>query len=228
MPQDKRPVLQAKPTHPTLLVLAGINGAGKSSVAGASLRASGLDYYNPDVATDRLRDSGVSPGDANAAAWLQGRRALEAAIIHGTPFAFETTLGGNTMPMLIAKAAATHDVVLWFVGLDSAERHLARVAARVAAGGHDIPARKILERWDSARRNLIALMPHLHELHLYDNSVEQTRADDAEPTLLLHLRDGRIIAPDQAALRLTPDWAKAIVEAAQRLPDELSGHHQIL
>lgn len=217
MPAARRPEPPPKPPRPTLLVLAGINGAGKSSVAGASLRASGLDYYNPDEATGRLRDTGVHAGDANAAAWLYGRRALEAAIAGGTPFAFETTLDGNTMPMLIAKAAATHDVILWFVGLDSAERHLARVAARVAAGGHDIPATRILQRWDSSRRNLIALLPHLHELQLYDNSIEQAHPGDAEPTLLLHLREGRIIAPGAHALRNTPDWAKAIVEAARRL-----------
>lgn len=226
MPADMRP--EPKPPRPTLLVLAGVNGAGKSSVAGASLRASGLDYYNPDEATHRLRDTGIDAGDANAAAWLYGRRALEAAIADRTPFAFETTLGGNTMPMLIAKAAATHEVTLWFVGLDSAERHLARVAARVATGGHDIPAAKIHERWDSARRNLIALMPHLHELRVYDNSVDHLHADDAEPALLLHLRDGRIIAPGARALRRTPDWAKAIVEAARRVPEAPSGRDQTL
>lgn len=223
MPADMRPE-----PRPVLLVLAGVNGAGKSSVAGASLRASGLDYYNPDEATDRLRDTGIAAGDANAAAWLHGRRALEAAIANRTPFAFETTLGGNTMPMLIAKAAATHEVTLWFVGLDSVERHLVRVAARVAVGGHDIPAAKIQQRWDSARRNLIALMPHLHELRVYDNSVDQASADDAEPALLLHLRDGRIIAPGARALRGTPDWAKAIVEAARRLPEAPSGRDQTL
>ncbi len=226
MPADESP--GSRSSRPTLLVLAGVNGAGKSSVAGASLRASGSDYYNPDEATERLRGAGVQSGEANAAAWLQGRRALEAAIAHGTPFAFETTLGGNTMPMLIAKAADTHDVTLWFVGLDSAEQHVARVAARVVEGGHDIPAAKIHARWDSARRNLIALMPHLDELRLYDNTVEQRNAHDADPTLLLHLHHGRIIAPNARALRNTPDWAKAIVEAARSLPPSPSGRDQIL
>ncbi len=228
MPADKPPTPRPVVSRPTLLVLAGINGAGKSSVAGTSLRASGMDYYNPDEATDRLRDAGIEDRDANAAAWLHGRQALEAAIANGTPFAFETTLGGNTMSMLIAKAAATHDVILWFVGLDSAERHLARVAARVTAGGHDIPTAKIHERWGSARRNLIALMPHLYELRAYDNSVEQINADDAEPALLLHLREGRIIAPAERTLRNTPDWAKAIVEAARCGLKERSGPNQTL
>lgn len=226
MPADETP--RSRTRRPALLVLAGVNGAGKSSVAGASLRASGSDYYNPDEATERLHDAGLPTGEANAAAWLHGRRALEAAIASGTPFAFETTLGGSTMPMLIAKAADTHDVTLWFVGLDSAEQHVARVAARVADGGHDIPASKIHERWDSARRNVLALMPHLHELRLYDNSVEHAHAEDAEPALLLHVRESRIIAPPAHELRNTPDWAKAIVEAAHRRSDAPLGRPQIL
>lgn len=204
--------------RPTLLVLAGVNGAGKSSVAGASLRSQGLDYYNPDEATARLRAAGVAADDANAAAWQHGRRALQAALAEGRNFVFETTLGGNTIPALVARACDSHEVTLWFVGLDSVERHLQRVVARVAAGGHDIPADTIRRRWDAARRNLIALLPHLHELRVYDNSHEQPGgAAVANPSLLLHWRGGRIVAPAQSKLRHTPDWAKPIVAAAMRL-----------
>jgi len=204
--------------RPTLLVLAGVNGAGKSSVAGASLRSQGLDYYNPDEATERLRAAGLGADDANAGAWRHGRDALETAITARRNFAFETTLGGNTIPALIARACDSHRVTVWFVGLDRPERHLARVAARVAAGGHDIPADKIHARWNGARRNLIALLPRLHELRVYDNSHEQPDgAAAANPSLLLHWRGGRIAAPAASRLRHTPPWAKAIVEAARRL-----------
>lgn len=204
--------------RPTLLVLAGVNGAGKSSVAGARLRASGLDYYNPDEATRSLRDQGMVDADANAAAWRFGKQRLEDAIGNGRGFAFETTLGGNTMPALIRQACDTHDVTVWFVGLDTPERHLARVQARVAAGGHAIAEHKIRERWDAARRNLIGLLPHLHELRVYDNSVEcRQGADGAEPAEVLHCRDGRMLQPVADQMRGTPDWAKPLVEAASRL-----------
>ena len=210
--------------RPTLLVLAGVNGAGKSSVAGASLRNQGLDYYNPDEATAHLRAAGMTAGEANASAWQYGRRGLESAIAAGRNFALETTLGGNTIPALIARACDTHDVTLWFVGLDSPERHIARVAARVVAGGHDIPADKIRERWDGARRNLLGLLPGLFELRVYDNSHEQPEgAAAANPSLLLHWREGRIVAPAMSRLRHTPEWAKPMVEAARRLQDEPRG-----
>lgn len=206
--------------RPTLLVLAGVNGAGKSSVAGASLRSQGLDYYNPDEATAQLQAAGIAAGEANASAWQHGRRALETAIQQGRNFAFETTLGGNTIPALVACACDTHDVTVWFVGLDSPERHIARVASRVAAGGHDIPSDKIRARWDGARRNLMGLLPRLYEFRVYDNSHEQPGgAASANPSLLLHWRAGQIVAPAMSRLRHTPEWAKPIVEAARQLQD---------
>ena len=202
--------------RPKLLVLAGVNGAGKSSVAGARLRASGLDYFNPDEVTRQLRDMSLSANDANALAWREGRDRLRQAIAGLSNFAIETTLGGHTLPRLIARACASHDVTVWFVGLDSPERHVARVTARVAAGGHAISEKKIRARWNTARTNLIALLPHLHEAWVYDNSAERGAAA-AKPTALLHWKRGRIIGPSRGRLRHTPDWAKPIVETALQL-----------
>lgn len=210
--------MTARAGRPTLLVLAGVNGGGKSSVAGVRLRASGLDYYNPDEATRLLRDRGMVDADANAAAWRFGKQRLEAAIANAESFALETTLGGNTMPALIRRACETHDVTVWFVGLDTPERHIARVQARVAAGGHAIAETKIRERWDAARRNLIGLLPHLHELHVYDNSVECRECGQrALPVEVLHCLNGTVLLPETEQLRYTPAWAKSLVEAASRL-----------
>lgn len=202
--------------RPTLLVLAGVNGAGKSSVAGERLRAAGLDYFNPDEVTRQLCETGFSETEANSQAWRCGCERLKAAISEQHNFAFETTLGGHTIPGLIAHACETHDVTIWFMGLDSPERHIERVTARVAAGGHAIPAQKIRERWDGARANLITLLPLLHELWVYDNSEEQQSGLEAAPSEILHFRRGRIAGPAKNRLRLTPDWAKPIVEVALR------------
>lgn len=210
--------MKGRTNRPALLVLAGVNGAGKSSVAGARLRSAGLDYFNPDEATSQLRQSGLDETQANSAACRLGRDLLASAIESRRSFAIETTLGGATTPALIAGACSSHDVTLWFVGLDSPERHIARVRARVAKGGHPIPNARIRERWNTSRRNLIALMPRLHELWVYDNSRECDGAPTAYPVALLHMKRGRIATPrSKAKLQATPDWAKPIVEAALRL-----------
>jgi predicted ABC-type ATPase len=216
----------AAPRRPTLLVLAGVNGGGKSSVAGAWLREQALDYYNPDEATTHLRQQGLDAPAANAAAWEFGRRGLSEAIEHGRSFAIETTLGGSTIPALVHRATDSHDVTLWFVGLDTPERHLSRIRERVERGGHDIPEPKVRQRWDGARRNLIALMPRLFELRVYDNSREVRNAADARPVLLLHLKQGHIVAPPRRLLERTPEWAKPLVQAAHLLQaaGEQHGH----
>ncbi|HEX7152367.1 MAG TPA: zeta toxin family protein [Thermoanaerobaculia bacterium] len=208
---------------PVLFVLAGVNGAGKSSVGGATLRSRSLDYFNPDEAASRIRAVlGCPVEEANARAWNEGRLLLENAIRERTSHAFETTLGGRTIARLIAQAALTgFDVRMWYVGVATVEQHIARVRARVAAGGHDIPEEKIRERWDGARRNLIALKAYLTELRLFDNSAERAVGGKIPaPTLLLHWDRGSVIYPSATAveqLEATPEWAKPIVAAALQL-----------
>jgi predicted ABC-type ATPase len=204
---------------PSIFVLAGTNGAGKSSVAGAAFRAAGVDYFNPDETTRRILETQPQLGlaEANSRAWLVGKGLLERAIESRLRFAFETTLGGNTIPALLERA---HDaglpVRIWFVGLASPELHLARVKARVAKGGHDIPEAKIRERYDRSRLNLISLLPKLTELSIFDNSAEADPATGVAPSprLILHACDGAI--RETCDLNTVPGWAKPLLVEALR------------
>ena len=204
-----------------IFVLAGVNGAGKSSVVGQWFRTRGDNYFNPDEAAAQLqKESGYSLDEANARAWTAGKDLLEEAIANRTDFTFETTLGGNTIPRLLAQAADEGiQVRIWFVGLSSVAKHLARVRARVASGGHDIPEEKIRERWEGSRRNIISLMPKLAELQVFDNSAERDpeTGENPPPRLLLHWKNGTVVGPSLAELEQTPDWAKPIIAAALKL-----------
>ena len=184
------------------------------------LRASGADYYNPDEAAREIRKAspGLGQRDANGLAWGKGRDLLQRAIDERKDFVFESTLGAQTIPALLAEAARKGAAVhVWFVGLDGVERHLTRVRARVKAGGHDIPEADIRRRYETSRENLVWLMPRLTSLRLYDNSIEADPAsgESPRPRLLLHLERGRIVAP--ANLRATPGWAKALVARAMAI-----------
>lgn len=134
--------------------------------------------------------------------------------------AFETTLGGKTVTAKILEATKTHEVLIWFCGLSSPDLHIARVAARVAAGGHPIPEEKIRERYPQAQLNLIKLMPHVAYVKVYDNSVEAA-ADGTvpDPLLVLEMENDQVISPapdDLKALLRAPEWTKPILEAALR------------
>jgi predicted ABC-type ATPase len=207
----------AKPAAARLYVLAGVNGAGKSSVGGAAIRAFGGDYYNPDEAARALRaaNPGLDQTQANAAAWQQGKRLLERAVGQRLDFAFETTLGGTTMPRLLAQAAAERiEVRVWYVGLSSPELHIERVRQRVQRGGHDIAETDIRRRYEHSRLNLVQLLPALTALRIYDNSIaaDPAAGHPPEPRLVLHLERARIVGP--ADLSATPPWAKPVVAAA--------------
>lgn len=203
-----------------LYVIAGVNGAGKSSIGGATFRGFGADYYNPDEIARAVMaaNPGLKQMQANAAAWQQGRRLLERAIHEHLDFAFESTLGGNTIPGLLAEAASRGiEVRVWYVGLGSADAHIERVRQRVRLGGHDIPEDDIRRRYRHSRLNLIQLLPALTELRVYDNSVsaDLSAGQEPKPTLVLHVKRGGVVGPPD--LSTTPDWAKPIVAAALEL-----------
>jgi predicted ABC-type ATPase len=206
--------------QPRIHVLAGVNGAGKSSIGGAAVRQHGGEYFNPDEAARALRekDPTLTQTDANGAAWRQGVRLLKRAIEEGLDCTFETTLGGNTITSLLMQAAEQGiEVHVWYVGLSSPELHIERVQARVSRGGHDIPEHDIHRRYEHSRLNLVALLPRLTTLHVYDNSVDADPAAGRTPRLMpvLHMKRGKIIGPPDLAA--TPNWAKPIVAAALKL-----------
>ena len=205
--------------RPVLFVLAGVNGAGKSSIGGHLLQRAGLDWFNPDTfARELTAVTNWTSDKANVLAWEEGVRRLDAAIVSRQAYAFETTLGGRTIAAKIQAATGTHDVIIWFCGLDSPERHIARVRTRVAQGGHDIPEAKIRARYPQAQRNLIDLMPRLAHLQVYDNSAEVSVGKAIpDPALVMEMKTGQLIRPaddDAIALRRTPLWAIPLVEAA--------------
>jgi predicted ABC-type ATPase len=199
-----------------ITVIAGTNGAGKSSILGAYLRQRGGEYFNPDEIARQLLEAQpeLNQTGANALAWSAGRNLLEEAIERGHDYVFETTLGGNTIPRLLADAAARgHRLVIWYVGLDSPQTHIERVEARVQGGGHSIPVAKIRERFTRSLENLILLLPVLHECRLFDNSVnvDMEKGEAPKPVSLLHLRNGEMI--ERIDLRQVPEWAKPVFAA---------------
>ncbi|MEX1110537.1 MAG: zeta toxin family protein [Chthoniobacterales bacterium] len=205
---------------PLLYVLAGVNGAGKSSIGESEFVSQGTPVFNPDTIARQIRTlhPDISLTLANAHAWQIGKSLLEQAMAGGRDYRFETTLGGRTIAQLLEKAARSgHHLRIWLCGLASPELHLRRVQSRVALGGHDIPEAKIRERWNRSRENLIRLLPLIDHLRVYDNSkdADPSAGGAPEPVLLLEMKRGKIIAP--ADLSGAPDWAKPVIAAGIHL-----------
>jgi len=196
-----------------IVVVAGVNGAGKSSIAGDAILKKGGRFFNPDEMARQIRQNNPAcpPEEANSQAWQLGRRGLQRALSEGGFFAFETTLGGNTITALLLDGAGHQaEIHMSYIGLDSVERHIERVSQRVAAGGHDIAEDTIRERYRSSRENLIRLIPDLSSLRIYDNSTNAN--PEPEPVLLLHMVKG--IVKSHAPLEQIPLWAKPLLAVA--------------
>ena len=196
-------------------VIAGINGAGKSSIAGARIRSAGGDYFNPDEVARSLMDAdrALALTEANAQAWKMGFEQLSRAIEEELDYTFETTLGGNSICQLLHEAIDEgREVRIFFCGLVSPELHIERVAARVARGGHDIPEAKIQERWTGAIHNMLGLIPRCAAVRVFDNS-EPSDLGGPQPVCLFSLVGNSF---DSLPVESMPEWAKPLASAAIR------------
>jgi len=196
-------------------VVAGTNGAGKSSIAAGFMPDPASDYFNPDAFAGALIAAGKPPAEANALAWRMGYERLRTAIDDGQVFTFETTLGGDSIVVELHRAfKRRREVHVLYVGLSSVDLHIARVRARVRRGGHDIPVAKIRERYTKSVANLLTLIGKAASVQVFDNSTE---TPDGVPSarLVFRMRGRTLVEPSVPdLLRTCPEWAKPIAAAA--------------
>jgi len=129
----------------------------------------------PDFINVDLIAAGLSPFYPDRAAIRAGRLMLteiQSRVRKGSSFAFETTLSGHSYAQMIPRwRKAGYYVKLIFLNLPTPELAVARVAARVAQGGHHVPEHVIRRRFDRSLRNFRELYsPLVNRWEWYDNS----------------------------------------------------------
>jgi predicted ABC-type ATPase len=141
---------------PTIYIIAGCNGAGKTTFAKEFLphEVKCLRFYNADEVA-----RGLSPLDPGAGAIKAGRLLLneirESLDRHET-FALESTLSGKTYIRMFERALLLgYELELHYLWLSNIEQAIARVRRRVRMGGHDVPVADIRRRF---KRSLIHLV----------------------------------------------------------------------
>jgi predicted ABC-type ATPase len=153
---------------------AGPNGARNSSSAAGLLKTLGIDeYVNADVIAQ-----GSSMLHAEEMAYTAGRLAIQRLhklLERDQSFAFETTLASRSISRLITQAKQqNYEITLIFLALNSEELARERVASRVAAGGHDVPAETIARRFRRGLYNFFHVYRQLADnWYFYDNSDTQ-------------------------------------------------------
>ena len=143
---------------PNLYIIAGCNGAGKTT-ASFTILPEMLDCGEFINADEIAR--GLSPFNPDKAAIEAGRLMLtkiDKLLGSQKDFAFETTLSTRSYVNTVLKARKSgYQVTLLFFWLDSSELAIERVRTRVSEGGHNIPKETIIRRYDTGLRNLFKL-----------------------------------------------------------------------
>ena len=187
-------------------MLAGGNGAGKSTFHRLFLQPLGVAFVNADMIARELDP--VSPALASYEAAQVAMRRFGEFVRSGKPFAYETVFSHpSKVDMLGAAKAAGYTIVLVYVHLDHPELHQARVRQRVGDGGHDVPSDKIASRLPRTQAHIAVAARLVDEVRLLDN----TSIDDPFVTVATGI-PGNFVAYRSPL----PSWAHTILGESRR------------
>ena len=148
---------------PTLYVVAGPNGCGKSTLTRTVWRGE-LEIIDPDAIARCLP---YSPGRAAREAVRRRRAALHSGRTH----LLETTLSGSgVLRHMEAARGARYRIELHYVSLPTPDLALSRIRNRVALGGHNVPEADVRRRFARSQANLPSAIALSDAVRLYDNS----------------------------------------------------------
>ena len=191
---------------PLLIVIAGPNGSGKTTITSEVLESDWLEdavYINPDiVAQDKFGNWNSPEAVREAALFCEQWR--EQCLTNGESLIFETVMSAPDKLDFIRRAKkAGYFVRIFFISTENPTINAARIARRVMKGGHDVPIPKIISRYIKSIANCAEIAPLVDRLYVYDNSREDEKA-----TPLFRLRNGEI---GKQYVETVPEWAQNIL-----------------
>ena len=190
---------------PVLIVIAGPNGSGKTTVTEQILRHEWMEdaiYLNPDiVAQEKFGDWNSAEAVGKSVAYCEQLR--EQCLRERKSLIFETVLSRKDKVDYIRRAKELGFFVrLFFVCTESPTINAMRIAKRVMQGGHDVPITKIISRYKLSVANCIEAAKIVDRCYLYDNSIEN---NDARP--LFRTVGGKVFKEYSVDM---PDWANVV------------------
>lgn len=152
-----------------LWVLAGGNGAGKSTFYNLYLKKYGVKFVNADLIAKEIDPD--NPENLSYQAATVAAKIREDLLSQGISFCFETVFSHESKIDFIANAKARgYQVILVYIHLIDSSLNEARVIQRVSEGGHSVPSEKIHNRIPRTMKHIKAALPLVDEARFLDNS----------------------------------------------------------
>ncbi len=156
-----------------MTLIAGANGSGKSTLTSSNPDIFGsIPLLDPDAIARTIQSTVAGPSAIAAA--RQALQSIEQHLRDGQDFAVETTLSGkNYLRVMLDARALGFEVVLVYIGTETVETNLDRIANRVLAGGHNIPETDVRRRYQRSLGNAPIAISRADHGILFDNTTEQ-------------------------------------------------------
>ena len=192
---------------PVLIVIAGPNGSGKTTITSKILKHEWMEdavYVNPDqVAQERFGDWNSKEAVMQAVEYCEKQR--ENCLLDRKSLIFETVLSSEDKVDFIRRAhEAGFFIRIFFVATSHPSINAARIAQRVMEGGHDVPITKVISRYYKSILNCKRCATLADRTYIYDNSI-----DDADARLLFRMTSGQLFKQYTDDI---PEWAMTILK----------------
>lgn len=201
--------MESSDKAPEMIIIAGPNGSGKTTITTQFLHhdwSEGILYINPDIiAQQEFGDWNSTESVLKAAQYCEKLR--EDCLQKRRSFVFETVFSAqDKLDFILRAKAAGYFIRLFFIATSSPAINASRIANRVMEGGHDVAISKIISRYQKSIINCSLIATVVDRLYVYDNSV-----DNAMACLQFRLSNGVLVKQYVDEIE---DWAKHILRQA--------------
>ena len=187
---------------PTICVVAGPNGSGKTSTTVQLLAnewSEGSLYINPDnIAQEQFGDWNSPEAVLKAARYATDLRYK--CLNEKRDFVFETVFSSDEKLEFLRKAHESGFFIrFFFVCTSNPKINVSRITKRYLEGGHEVPISKIISRYFKSLENACEAIEFVDRAYIYDNSIE-----DHLPQLLFRMTEGKVFKQYTDDI---PEWA---------------------